>query len=354
MSERNELTERDQKLLNKVEEIVANGGGERREADSLYGFCAHLVSTVPQADDAFRQRLETRLVARMQQQQEVRTLGTMSQDKGKARSPSWLQRLAQGVGRIRQIFQVQGGLTMKKTFALAVLAALVIAVSAVGLVPSVRAQVGEMLNTWFHFKFPGGEYGVGLAGSIEFTPLNPTYLPAGLESSGGGISVLGTFGEESIELKYHNDEQFVSITQTKAPADKTLPAGTEVTVNGQPAVFVTGLEGTFEYGFHIPEDALVETSGTPSASIQVPLRSKFITYTDGKRLTWYAGDVKVEMLSNLSEEEMLKIAGSLVPAEGGEPPFQMDLDLPSGGEEKVIETEGGHIIIREGSTESNP
>ena len=52
MSERNELPEQDRKLLEKIEGIVANGGGERREADSLYGLCAHLASTVPQTERA--------------------------------------------------------------------------------------------------------------------------------------------------------------------------------------------------------------------------------------------------------------------------------------------------------------
>ena len=103
MSERTELTERDRRLLEDIEEIVANGGGEWREADSLYGFCAHLASIVPQASDAFRQQLEAHLVARMQRQEDREE---------ETRTPSWLQRLALGVGRINQIFE--GGLTMKK------------------------------------------------------------------------------------------------------------------------------------------------------------------------------------------------------------------------------------------------
>ena len=349
MNKQTELTEQDRQLLEEIEEIVANGGGERREADSLYGFCAHLASTIPQADDAFRQRLEARLIARVQQQQEVRTLGTASQDKGEARSPSWLQRLAPGVGRINQIFA--GGLTMKKGFALAALAALVMAVGMVAIVPSVRAQVGEILNTWFRFKSPiSGEHEMALGGPMEFTPLQPTYLPAGLQGSGGGISAADDGESTSVELAYHNDEQFVSITQTKAPPDKALPAGKEMAVNGQPAVLVTGLEGDFEYGFRIPEGAHVETFGTPPAE-RDPYHGT-IAYTDGKRLTWYVGDVEVEMLSNLPEEEMLKIAASLVPAEAGEgePPFQPPLDLPSGGEGGIIEGEGGSWRI----IESNP
>jgi len=179
--------------------------------------------------------------------------------------PAWLQRLAPGVGHINPIFHFEGGVTMKKGFALATIATLVIALSVVTFIPPVRAQVGEMLNSWFHFESPGGEYGVAIGGPAEFTPLHPTYLPAEIQSSGGGISALDTGSGSEVELAYHNDEQFLTITQSKAPADKTLPVGREVTVNGQPAVFVTGLEGTFEYGFRIPEDADVETVGTPPA-----------------------------------------------------------------------------------------
>ena len=138
MSERNKLAERDRRLLEEIEEIVANGGGERCEADSLYGFCAHLASTMPQADDAFRQHLEARLVARMQRQ-EAQVV--------EARAPLWLQRLASNVSRFNQIFE--GDLTMKKGFALAAIAALVIAVSTVAFVPSVRAQVAAWLGFGF-------------------------------------------------------------------------------------------------------------------------------------------------------------------------------------------------------------
>lgn len=251
--------------------------------------------------------------------------------------PTWLQRLAPGVGRINRIFE--GGVTMKKGFALTAIAALVIALSMMAFVPSVRAQVGEILSAWFRIEIPGY---VVMSGPAEFRPLRPTYLPAGLRSSGFSSKVSGE--SESIELTYHSADQFVAITQTKAPADRTLPAGQKMTLNGQPAVLVTGLEGIFEYGFRIPEGAQVETLGTPPAE---PYHGT-IAYTDGKRLTWYVGDVKVEMLSNLSVEEMLKIGESLVPAEAreGEPPFQPPFDQPSSGE--------GAPFIIEGPIESNP
>ena len=73
MNDRHELTERDRKLLKKAEQILNSGNDEKCEMDSLYGFCAHLASTVPQADHSFRQQLEARLVAIVQQRKPRKT-----------------------------------------------------------------------------------------------------------------------------------------------------------------------------------------------------------------------------------------------------------------------------------------
>lgn len=73
MNNRHELTERDQKLLEKVEQILNSDNDEEREMDSLYGFCAHLASTVPQADQSFRQQLEAHLVTIVQQKHPLKT-----------------------------------------------------------------------------------------------------------------------------------------------------------------------------------------------------------------------------------------------------------------------------------------
>jgi hypothetical protein len=269
--------------------------------------------------------------------------------------PAGLQHLAQGFNRISQIFQPKGGITMKKGFVLVTLVVLIVALGMIAFIPSVRAQAGEMLNTWFRFKSPGGEYEVALSGPAEFAPLHPSYLPVDLQGSGVGISSTITGeGSESVELVYHNEDQFLTITQSKASEDKILPVGHKVIINGQKGVLVTDLEGTFKYGFRIPEGAQVETLGTPPSERDTYHGT--ITYKDGKLLTWFVGDVKVEMLSNLPEAEMLKIAESLVPAEAGEgeSPFHLYLDLPTDGDEEVLETEGGFIIMEEGSIELNP
>jgi len=73
MNDRHELTERDRKLLEKVDQILNGTNDKEREMDSLYGFCAHLASTVPQADHSFRQQLEARLAVIVQQRQPHKT-----------------------------------------------------------------------------------------------------------------------------------------------------------------------------------------------------------------------------------------------------------------------------------------
>lgn len=67
MNNERELTEQERQLLEKLEQILSDDSGEQREVDSLYGFCAHLASVVPQAQQSFRQQLETRLIFALQQ-----------------------------------------------------------------------------------------------------------------------------------------------------------------------------------------------------------------------------------------------------------------------------------------------
>jgi hypothetical protein len=67
MNNERDLTEHERQLLEKLEQILSDNSDEQREVDSLYGFCAHLASVVPQAQHSFRQQLENRLVVALQQ-----------------------------------------------------------------------------------------------------------------------------------------------------------------------------------------------------------------------------------------------------------------------------------------------
>ena len=240
---------------------------------------------------------------------------------GEARSslswlPTWLQRLAPGVGRINQVFE--GGVTMKKGFALAVVVALASALSVMAFVPPVRAQVGELLR-WFRFESPAGGEEVSIPGSVEFTPLRPAYLPAGFQAMAIGLN------PEAASLNYWNSatNQILIIDEWRVPLDdkKSLPSGQDVTVNGQPATLIRGLEHSVSFVSLPPTpSAALATPAADQTPISIPLEpvtasSETVSFTDGRQLVWYAGEIRIEMLSNLPEEEMLKIAASMMPAE---------------------------------------
>lgn len=70
-----DFTQHDLDLLDKVEQIIAgtddqnSGDGAVTDAVTLYGFCAHLAHTAPQADASFRQELLARVVGAMPAEQ---------------------------------------------------------------------------------------------------------------------------------------------------------------------------------------------------------------------------------------------------------------------------------------------
>lgn len=69
MDEPDEISERDRKLLEEIEQIALQGNVERQQEDSLYGFCAHLASTVPEAGQDYQQQLYAHLSEKWQEQQ---------------------------------------------------------------------------------------------------------------------------------------------------------------------------------------------------------------------------------------------------------------------------------------------
>ena len=229
---------------------------------------------------------------------------------------------------------------MKKGFAFAAIVVVMIAVGIVTLVPSARAQVERQLLRWFRFEGPMGA-SVSVVGSAGFTPLRPTYLPAGFQSMAVG------FNNESASLSYWNSatNQILVIDEWLTYSDdRPLPAGAEVTVNGQQAALITGLEGSVTLTLLSPtpeplhSESPARVEGSVSVKVPYPtptivsdssdqatlvpvspnhLQAETVSYTDGRRLVWYVGNIRIEMLSNLPAEEMLKIAESMVPAEEG-------------------------------------
>jgi hypothetical protein len=228
-------------------------------------------------------------------------------------------RLASGSkesGRKTTARKMKGEFTLKKAFLYTAILLALLTSAAMAFIPNVRAQVIEWISgqtAVFSFGTPSGRITVGLIsdGPWGFVPLNPTYLPGG-----DWVTVPDSYkdeasGLEALKLTINKDEQFVILTQRKALPGESLPNGEAVSVNDQPAVLVTGLSGEAEAG--IPLDKNGGVLPEPSGLIQLyPIQ-----YTDGVRLTWQMGEIRLEILSNLPLKQVFKIAASLRPVETG-------------------------------------
>ena len=187
-----------------------------------------------------------------------------------------------------------------RRFALTTLVVLALLLGTVTVVPSVRAQVREMIDTWFHFRFPGERSSIGLGWGGDaraFRPYVPSWLPEGLDVGlNGGTSEPGA---EYVEFEFHpmprrkGDERFIRLIEGKGEAVPGLPEGREFTIHGQPAVFTDELNDRHQVQVDPP---------TPAGA---------------RLLAWYIGEIKIELVSNLSEAEMIAVAESMVPMEEG-------------------------------------
>jgi len=212
---------------------------------------------------------------------------------------AWPRLQAALAGKNRSVVQsiqslFTGGTLMRK-LVLSSLLALALVFGVVIAVPSVRAQVREMIDMWYHFRFPERQssVGVGWGGDSEaFPPYMPTYLPNGLDIALSGGSTAP--GAEYWEFEFHptprrkGDDRFIRLIEGVGENVPGLPEGREVMVGDQPAVWTSDLE---------PRHEVTSDPPTP-ASAQV--------------LSWYIGEVKIELVSNLPESEMIAVAESFV------------------------------------------
>jgi len=217
------------------------------------------------------------------------------------------------------------GVSMKKSLLYTALMLALIAIAATAFIPTVRAQVTDWISgqtTVFSFLTPHSKVTVGLFsdGSWGFVPLSPTYLPVGEwvmvpDSYKDKVTGLDTF-----KLTLNKDNKFLILTERKVLTHETLPVGNAVKVNDQSAVLLTGLSGEIDASIPLAKNGGVQ----PEPSGQVDLNP--IQYTDGVRLTWQVGEIRLEILSNLPLRQVMKIAASLQLAETD--PAQMTTTEP--------------------------
>jgi hypothetical protein len=146
-------------------------------------------------------------------------------------------------------------------------------------------------------------------------PSTPGYLPqfeSGPIAGGGNMSAIAVGGDdpapaapESNTSIYQKDDLFLVFTTQETDGSEALPDGEAIDVTGQPGVLQSGLSGEFTFGGVSGQDA----DGNP-----IEMAPIVINYTNANQITWMVGNTMYEMLSNLSVDEMLDIAATLVPA----------------------------------------
>jgi hypothetical protein len=191
-----------------------------------------------------------------------------------------------------------GNLTFRKVgLAILIVLALVVAI------PTVWAKVESWTGTWFGFSSPDGENFSAIGGFTAFTPYHATYLPKGFKNSGIGTAT-GWPDYEALELTYdRKGGQFFTLLESKGGEAQGLPSGEGVYIGESPGVFIPA--------FATSLDELV--SKKPGLSIVTDF-----DYSQTNLLTWFSGEVRIEIYSNLTKAEMVKIAESLAPMQTGE------------------------------------
>jgi len=141
----------------------------------------------------------------------------------------------------------------------------------------------------------GVQWGIQIQGPSP--GLRPSYLPEALSLFEGMQAT-----EQGTRLFFGDPGgQWLIIDQSQAPTERSLPEGQRVQVNRQEAVLLTGQSGVEEW---------LPISRGPGGQQGRPEPQK-LKYENATRLVWYAGDTRIEMLSNLDVQEMLKVAESM-------------------------------------------
>lgn len=170
-------------------------------------------------------------------------------------------------------------------------------------IPTVRAKVESWAGTWFSFSSPDGENFSAIGGFTAFTPYHATYLPKGFKHSGIGTATRWP-DYEALELTYdRKGGQFFTLLESKGGDAQGLPSGEDVYIGESPGVFIVS--------FATSSTELV--SKKPGLSIVTEF-----DYSQTNLLTWFMGEVRIEIFSNLTKAEMVKIAESLAPMQAGE------------------------------------
>lgn len=179
-------------------------------------------------------------------------------------------------------------------------------------VPVVRAEIINTVSGWFSIQNPDGQGTMTWQHTFDFQPYSPAYVPAGwrmaenMMAGEEGYYILGTYytGKNMYDgtssRNFNEGDQFAALFQKKTSADTTLPLGESRNIKGYQAVLQQGTAISFEYSTY---------SSDIAKWLEKELQSPGV-----KKLTWVQGTTQLELVSNLSEAQLLEIAESMKPA----------------------------------------
>lgn len=145
MNKTNELSEKDLELLRQIETIVQKDEHEQEQANSLFGFCSHIASTVPQSDTHFKEELYIQITSQWQESQSEKCLTNQVIKPNSTRVLIWAQEMAEHVVDLIRNSNISGGLIMKKRLVLLSSLILVTILFTVAFVPGVKASLWDVI-----------------------------------------------------------------------------------------------------------------------------------------------------------------------------------------------------------------
>ncbi|HYN88732.1 MAG TPA: hypothetical protein VER55_09385 [Ardenticatenaceae bacterium] len=319
MSERNGWSGSDEQLLEKIDAILAGKEVEGDNPDSLYGFCVQLASAVPQADDAFRERLEAQLVARVTQRATTRSrtdmkapvpMSTRPQAKRDLRTPHWSYRPVRSA--LRPV--------LRSAIGFLVLLAILFAAF-----PDLRVAAAVGLD-----KLRGALAGISCCGrdgmatfnpKPPFTVKQPEYLPDGFKQ------VATSYQPADDAVTWQSEPritlQEVPAPGAEAPHEGVLPNAERESVAG-PHVVLTYSDDDGRY-FQLFERAARPDESLPSGEARRVrgLPATLLRGPEELTLIWIEEQTWIELAGTITEAELLKVAEGLVTM--GEPESTSDV-----------------------------
>jgi hypothetical protein len=201
MNGQDEVNARDRRLLEEIEQIVLQGNVERQQEDSLYGFCAHLASTVPEAGHDYQQQLHAHLSEKWQEQQAVWKQEKLVKNDFYSSFPALIQR------QFKSLTRPQSPLRINLALVLATI--LVISLVAITSIPPTRTIVRDSLKQLEMGMYPE-------VAQVESDPI-PKVVP----TSENQPAIKTVIGPESGMLSTGIDQEtrtFTDLQQAQAQA----------------------------------------------------------------------------------------------------------------------------------------